>query len=96
MWFVLTLFRWSWIRSTKILPFDEHKASLLRVSAQIPKAAELKDFWRFYKDQSKGKLSVRPTAATFQARFKELSAGLKRYTGSAVDAEDFTEIFYVG
>jgi hypothetical protein len=68
---------WNWAKTDYKRPFDECKESYLRHGAPIPELHELKDFWRFYKDQSVSKLNERPTARTLRARAKEFKAGFR-------------------
>lgn len=58
----------------------------------MPPIHELKDFWRFYKDQSVGRLRAHPTSLTLKARAKEFKGGYMRLTGSLLNDEDTKEI----
>ncbi|OAQ57905.2 hypothetical protein VFPPC_11363 [Pochonia chlamydosporia 170] len=85
---------WHWDRSGRNVDFEPYKDVLLREGAPIPPIQELKDFWRFYKDQSVGRLRERPTAPTLKARAKEFKGGYMRMTGNLLNDEDTREINY--
>ncbi|XWW92460.1 hypothetical protein V2A60_000383 [Cordyceps javanica] len=75
-----------------ITEFEEYKARLLRKDAVLPDIYQLKDFWRFYKDQAQGRLSERPTVRSLKASAKNFNGGFKRHTGNNVPAETISEI----
>ena len=62
------------------------------MGASLPLLHELKEFWRFFKDQSTGQLRERPTPTSLRARAKEFKAGFRRYTGLEIDDDDTKEI----
>lgn len=72
--------------------FEEYEATLLCKDASLPEVHQLKDFWRFYKDQARGRLSERPTTRSLKASAKSFNAGFKRRTGNSVPADIISEI----
>ena len=80
--------RWTWVTAGQEGSFEDCKASALRRGAPVPQVHQLKDFWRFYKDQSHGQINERPTAKTLKARAKQFKAGFKRHTGNELSDED--------
>ncbi|KAJ6439168.1 telomere-associated RecQ helicase [Purpureocillium lavendulum] len=84
---LLVLLVWILIRD-----FDECKKRVLCDGSKAPDLFELKDFWRFYKDQSIGRLGNHATATSLLARAKQFNAGYKRRTGSEIGEETVAEI----
>ncbi|KFA77150.1 hypothetical protein S40288_10234 [Stachybotrys chartarum IBT 40288] len=84
--------RWYWVKQNRIGSFEESKALAFQEGAQFPEIHELKDFWRFYKDQSNGKLGARPVAKTLLSRAKQFKAGFTRLTKAELSGEDTHEV----
>ena len=87
--------RWNWNRNDPRGDFDECKKRVLCDGSKAPDLFELKDFWRFYKDQSIGRLGNHATARSLLARAKQFNAGYKRRTGSEIGEETIAEINHV-
>ncbi|GJN67173.1 hypothetical protein PLICBS_001197 [Purpureocillium lilacinum] len=83
---------WNWNRNDPRGDFDECKKRVLCDGSKAPDLFELKDFWRFYKDQSIGRLGNHATARSLLARAKQFNAGYKRRTGSEIGEETIAEI----
>lgn len=90
----LTLYSWSFgfLNDKKVTNLVEYEAMLLCEGASLPEIHLLKDFWRFYKDQARGRINKRPTARSLKANAKSFNAGFKRRTGNNVPAETIAEI----
>lgn len=84
--------RWCWDKSDGTRTFDDCKQWALRRDAPVPELHDLKDFWRFFKDQSKGRLGERPTAKSLRKCAKQFKAGFYRHTGSQINDDDTEEI----
>ncbi|KAH6983689.1 hypothetical protein BKA56DRAFT_672330 [Ilyonectria sp. MPI-CAGE-AT-0026] len=65
---------------------------VLSVGVPLLEVYELKSFWRFYKDQSRGRLDKRPTVQSLLTQAKALKAGLARLTKGKISDEDTEEI----
>ncbi|KAH7039776.1 uncharacterized protein B0I36DRAFT_370775 [Microdochium trichocladiopsis] len=72
--------------------FDDFELQALRPGAPVPEIHSLKDFWRFYKDQARGRLSSRPTVRTLRSCAKSFKAGFLRRTGNTLSEADTAEI----
>ncbi|KAL3952774.1 hypothetical protein ACCO45_012717 [Purpureocillium lilacinum] len=83
---------WNWNRNDPRGDFDECKKRVLCDGSKAPDLFELKDFWRFYKDQSIGRLGNHATAMSLLARAKQFNAGYKRRTGSEIGEDTIAEI----
>ncbi|KAH7129665.1 hypothetical protein B0J13DRAFT_563164 [Dactylonectria estremocensis] len=83
---------WHWAKADAKDDFKTCKARVLSVGAPLPEVYELKSFWRFYKDQSRGRLDKRPTVQSLLTQAKALKAGLARLTKGKISDEDTEEI----
>ncbi|KAH7025258.1 uncharacterized protein B0I36DRAFT_167208 [Microdochium trichocladiopsis] len=83
---------WSWGNSDHRGSFDDFELQALRPGAPVPEIHSLKDFWRFYKDQARGRLSSRPTVRTLRSCAKSFKAGFLRRTGNTLSEADTAEI----
>ncbi|KFA52984.1 hypothetical protein S40293_11363, partial [Stachybotrys chartarum IBT 40293] len=80
------------VKRNRIGSFEESKALAFQEGAQFPEIHGLKDFWRFYKYQSNGKLGARPVAKTLLSRAKQFKAGFTQLTKAELSGEDTHEI----
>ncbi|UNI16754.1 hypothetical protein JDV02_003162 [Purpureocillium takamizusanense] len=83
---------WNWNRTDPRDSFDECRKRVLCVGSNAPDIFELKDFWRFYKDQSTGNLGKHASVVSLLARAKQFNAGYKRVTGTGIENETVAEI----
>ncbi|RMD39438.1 hypothetical protein DV735_g5698, partial [Chaetothyriales sp. CBS 134920] len=83
---------WCWEKSGRKEDFEACKARVLCTGAPIPAMHELKDFWRFYKTQSKGRLRESPTTKSLLSKAKAFKAGFRRLTNSELGDADTEEI----
>ncbi|KAM0664334.1 hypothetical protein ACQRIU_006917 [Beauveria bassiana] len=86
------IWAFKYLNNKLVTVFEEFEAMLLCKDASLPEIHHLKDFWRFYKDQARGRLSERPTARSLKASAKSFNGGFKRRTGNSVPAETIAEI----
>lgn len=91
---LVTLYSWSFrfLNDKYITDFIEYEAKILCEDASLPEVQQLKDFWRFYKDQARGRIKKRPTAKSLKANAKSFNAGFTRRTGKNVPADTIAEI----
>ncbi|KAI8682541.1 hypothetical protein NCS56_00377300 [Fusarium sp. Ph1] len=83
---------WCWEKLGRKEDFEDCKARVLCTGAPIPAMHELKDFWRFYKTQSKGRLGESPTTKSLLSKAKAFKAGFRRLTNSELGDADTEEI----
>ncbi|CEJ93675.1 hypothetical protein VHEMI09250 [[Torrubiella] hemipterigena] len=83
---------WQWSKSGKQWIVEECERSVLAKGSELPELHELKDFWRFFINQSKGLLGEGPTPVSLRTSAKRLKAGLKRLTGAELSDDATAEI----
>jgi hypothetical protein len=95
--------RWSY-GEFKDLPEEKRRCPLglesvesyvLRKRAPAPALHEIKDFFRFYVKQSKGRITEHATVKTTPVQAVFFFAGLTRVTGTATTEDGRKEIFKV-
>ncbi|KAI8648654.1 hypothetical protein NCS57_01477200 [Fusarium keratoplasticum] len=83
---------WCCEKSDRKEDFEDCKARVLCAGAPIAETHELKDFWRFCKAQSKGRLRESPTPKSLLSKAKAFKASFRQLTKSELGDADTEEI----